>query len=254
MEQNRAQSTATTHCLKPSQPLPWLPAASGLLALTAGLQGAAANAVGNITVTPLGVNNLTDQSEDSADAVPEEAAPAAPVMSSVRPRFSGARAPQPVESRLVAMARLESHQRELHQRSNEVESRLLAVQELLSLQAYGTSFADRLLEDDTAYQAKLQQLRLIEAEIHTALGRSDTAAVDQLETRLQRTDRKLRLLAQNQLRHHIEQSQTSSTLGLWREPMYRQSLRWLIDRTHERHLLKARQQTLARTMIAIASD
>ncbi|MEM1250942.1 MAG: hypothetical protein AAGI69_00820 [Cyanobacteria bacterium P01_H01_bin.21] len=252
MEQNRAQSTAIPRCS--SQPNPWLSAASGMLALTVGLQGATAN--NDATVTLSETENPTDQSEDNVDvSAPVETTPVLPAP--IWPRFSKliqTRQPVKTETRPLAMTRLESHQRELHRRSNDVESQLLAIQELLSLPSYGTSFADRLLDDDDVYQTKLQQLRLLEAEIHTALERSDETTVNQLKTRLQRADRELRRLAQKQLRRYIEQAQATSTLGLWQEPMYQESLRWLMEHTHERHLLKARQQTLRRTMIATASD
>ncbi|MGD1951757.1 MAG: hypothetical protein ACFB14_19240 [Leptolyngbyaceae cyanobacterium] len=258
MQQNRAQSIAIPHCLKPSQSIPyrWLSAVSGILALTVGLQGAAANSEATVTLSE--AENLTDQSEDNVDVlVPIEATPAPVEAAPIWPRFSRliqTRQPVKTETRPLAMARLESHQRELHRRSNDVESQLLAIQELLSLPSYGTSFADRLLDDDDVYQTKLQQLRLLEAEIHTALEQSDETTVNQLKTHLQRTDRELRRLAQKQLRHYIEQAQATSTLGLWQEPLYQESLRWLMEHTHERHLLKARQQTLRRTMIATAPD
>ena len=227
-----------------------------MLALTVGLQGAAANS--DATVTQSETENPADQSEDNVDvSAPVETTPVSVEAAPIWPRFSKfiqTRRPAKNATRPLAIARLERHQRELHRRSNDVESQLLAIQELLSLESYGTSFADRLLDDDDTYQTKLQQLHQLEAEIHTALKRSDETTVNQLKTRLQRAERELRRLAQNQLRRYIEQAQASSTLGLWQEPMYRESLRWLMEHTHERHLLKARQQILARTMIAIASD
>ena len=252
MDQHRARSTATPHYLNSPHPYGWLPTTSGMLALTVGLQGAAANAIAATTLTPTKSADITEQSQNTvAVSAPDTAALVEPAP--IWPRFSRFKAQQPDNTHLLTM-RLENHQRELHRRSNEVESQLLAVQELLSLEPYGTSFADQLLDDDTTYQTKLRQLRLLEADIHTALKHSDEASFDQLQNRLERTDRELRRLAQKQLRRYVKRAQRTSTLGLWQEPMYQESLRWLMERTHERHLLKARQQALVRTMIAMAPD
>ena len=104
------------------------------------------------------------------------------------------------------------------------------------------------------YQRKLQQLTKLETEIHSAIERDDQTQLRNLQHRLQRMDEDLRILAQQQLQQHIEQAQAESVSSLWQEPMYNSSLEWLMDHTHERHSLKARQQTLARTMVAIAAE
>ncbi|MBT9311911.1 hypothetical protein [Leptothoe kymatousa] len=160
--------------------------------------------------------------------------------------------PQPAVSLSVEL--LKHHRRELHRRSNAVESQLLNVQQLLSMPSYGNSFADRLLTEDEFYQSKLRKLQTLEAEIHTAIEQQDKILLEQLQHRLQRMDEDLRTLAQTRLQQHIEQAQGTSVSGLWQEPMYHSSLQWLMDHTHERHALKARQQTLAQTIVAMAVD
>lgn len=243
---------------------PWWQTASGVAILTVGLQGMAANAVGELPVTdvPDGGESVPDAAVDIAlETAPEIVAEVAPA--NPRPRFSQlmTRAqsliknePQQQSVANLSVARLEIHSRDLHRRSNQVEAKLLGLQQLLSLQSYGTSFADRLLAEDATYQAKLQQLQALETEIHGAIEQADSATLSQLERRLQRVDQDLRQQAQTQLQQYIERAQATSTLGIWQEPMYRESLLWLMEHTHERHLLKARQQTLARTLIAVAPD
>ncbi len=250
MALNRVQSTASTSYL----------AASSMLVLTVGFQGTAANAVGDFPVPepdkPMFESEATDASEDvNTDPV------AAVEPTSIRPRFSQLRVQaqrlikaevQPATN--VSVVSLETHRRELHRRSNAVESQLLDLQYLLSIQAYGDSFADRLLDENEAYQTKLKQIQALETEIHEAIQQTDTAQLTQLQRRLKRIDQELRQTAQGQLQQHIAQAQVTSTMGLWQEPMYRESLQWLMEHTHERHLLRARQQTLASTLVAIAPN
>ena len=263
MERNRAHSITVNHRLS-AQSSSWIPATSGILALTFGLPGAAADALGELPETFTAPEVPTNELEgvDRTSATEEEPPKLSPVEPATSvPRFSRLklqaqkllRSPHSAAPTL-SVDRLESHRRDLHRQSNEVESQLLGVQQLLSIQAYGTSFADRLLAEDATYQAKLQQLQTLEAELHGAMKQDDTATLDQLQNRLGQTDRELRQIAQAQLQRYIDQSQTNSTLGLWQEPMYRKSLRWLMEHTHERHQLNARQKTLARTLVAIAAN
>ncbi|MEO1507922.1 MAG: hypothetical protein AAFU84_09765 [Cyanobacteria bacterium J06633_23] len=266
MEHTWPDSVAATDRQPRPQPSHlWWQTASGVAILTVvGLQGMAANAVGELPVT---LSDRPDGDRETIDAAaaPEispdivaEVAPAGP-----QPRFSQfmtraqgliTNKPQQQSVANLSLARLEIHSRDLHRRSNQVEAKLLGLQQLLSLQSYGTSFADRLLAEDATYQAKLQQLQALETEIHGAIEQADSSTLSQLERRLQRVDQDLRQQAQTQLQQYIERAQATSTLGIWQEPMYRESLMWLMEHTHERHLLKARQQTLARTLIAVAPD
>jgi hypothetical protein len=230
-----------------------------MLVLTVGFQGTAANAVGDLPELNESTSGFEEAVNVSADT---NISPIASVETApIRPRFSQLKAQvhrlikadaQPASK--LPVIRLENHRRDLHRRSNEVESQLLDLQYLLSIQSYGTSFADRLLDEDETYQTKLQQIQTLEAEIHVAIQRADTVELKQLERRFYRTERALRKTAQTQLQQHIERSQSTSTLGLWQEPIYQESLRWLMEHTHERHLLRAREQTLARTLVAIALD
>lgn len=266
MEHNQAQSTAAPQYPSPAQPSGWLQTVSGVAVLTVGLQGAAASAV-DAPVVEI-AEPTTDAAVETAamETAADVASPAASIAPSApQPRFSQWRrqvqklTTRDISSSAVSqispsVVRLEKHRRELHRHSNEVESQLLGLQQLLSIQAYGTSFADRLLDEDDTYQSKLQELTALEADIHEAIEQADTVALSQLQARLQRSDQELRQIAQKQLQHYIQQAQDSSTMGLWREPMYQQSLRWLMEHTHERHLLNARQQTLARTLVAIAPE
>ena len=267
MEYTWPNSVASTDRRTPPRSShPWWQTASGVAILTVGLQGMAANAVGELPIT---LSDVPDGDGEAIDAaatgdleidpdIVAEVAPASP-----QPRFSQfmTRAqgliknePQQQSVTNLSVVRLEIHSRDLHRRSNQVEAQLLGLQQLLSLQSYGTSFADRLLAEDATYQAKLQQLQALETEIHEAIEQADSATLSQLERRLQRVDQDLRQQAQTQLQQYIERAQATSTLGIWQEPMYRESLLWLIEHTHERHLLKARQQTLARTLIAVAPE
>lgn len=257
MEYNRAHSATVNY--PQSHLYSLLPATSGILVLTMGLQTAAANAVG-VSSAPL-TESTSSTSQQTVDASAETATGTVAPVAPAHPRFSQLkrRAQQLLTTQVtpvtnLSLTRLENHRRELHRRSNEVELQLLSLQQLLSIQSYGTSFADQLLNENEAYQAKLVQLQTVEAEMHTAIEQSDTAALSQLQNRLQRTAQELQQIAQNQLIEHIEQAQTTSTLGLWQEPMYRESLRWLMEHTHQRHLLNARQRTLAHTLVAIAPD
>mgnify|MGYP001795581264 CR=1 FL=1 len=259
MEYNRAHSATVDH--PQSHLYSLLPATSGLLVLTMGLQTAAANGIGVSSVPlPESTNSPSRQTVNaSAETETGTVAPVAPTP--LQPRFSQLkrRAQQLLTTQAtpvtnLSLTRLENHRRELHRRSNEVELQLLSLQQLLSIQSYGTSFADQLLNENEDYQAKLLQLQTLEAEMHTAIEQSDMAALSQLQNRLQRIAQELQQIAQNQLIEHIEQAQTTSTLGLWQEPMYRESLRWLMEHTHQRHLLNARQRTLAHTLVAIAPD
>ncbi|MBE9070291.1 hypothetical protein IQ260_26980 [Leptolyngbya cf. ectocarpi LEGE 11479] len=263
MEHEPAQSTAVPNP-GPTQPSGWLQTVSGVAVLTVGLQGTAASAV-DAPVIEAGPDAAVETAaveiaNDVAYPISSPIEPAAP-----QPRFSQWRRqvqklttrdiPSSAVSQISpSVVRLENHRRELHRRSNEVESQLLGLQQLLSIQSYGTSFADRLLDENDAYQTKLQALTALEADMHAAIEQADMVALSQLQARLQRSDQELRQIAQQQLQHYIQQVQDSSTMGLWREPMYQQSLRWLMEHTHERHLLNARQQTLARTLVAIAPD
>lgn len=261
MAQNRAQSTAISNCQPQRQSYKWLPTASGVLALTVGLQGNTTIAVGALSASSPELDHLTNQREDTIDvsADIETVSPIEPPLQ--RPKFSQfkSRAQRLLKTDVksapnLSLDRLQNHRRTLHRRSNEVESQLLSLQQLLSIQSYGTSFADRLLDEDDVYQTKLQQLQALEAEIHVAIEQADTVKFSQIQSRLRGIDQELKQLAQKQLQQYIAQAQTSSTLGLWQEPMYRESLRWLMEHTHERHLLKARQQTLARTLIAVSPN
>ncbi|MEM8614923.1 MAG: hypothetical protein AAGF93_23160 [Cyanobacteria bacterium P01_H01_bin.105] len=263
MEHNRAHSTAVTHFLTQPYPHSWLPTASGMLALTVGLQGAAANAVGGVPFTEstestnqhaVDITVETDLEVDTGTVTPVELALQQPRFSQLKSRAQQLLKTQAAPAPNLSIVRLENHRRELHRRSNEVESQLLGVQQLLSIQSYGNSFADQLLNENDAYQTQLQQLQALEAKMHTAIEQSDMARLSQLQNRLQSTDQELWQIAQKQLEHYMEQAQTTSTLGLWQEPMYRESLRWLMEHTHQRHLLKARQQILARTLVAVAAN
>ncbi|EKV00722.1 hypothetical protein Lepto7375DRAFT_2854 [Leptolyngbya sp. PCC 7375] len=260
MERNRAQSKAITRRPRQPQqrPLYWLPVASGMLTLTVGVQGTA-NALGewpgflgqsNKPTSELGETDNTATAVDTNETSSVEPAllrprfsQASPQAQQVRPAEAPPAFPKPIRS-------LEDYRRDLHRRSNAVESQLLGLQQLLSIQAYGTSFADRLLVEDEGYQVKLRQLQSLEAELlQAAIAQADTATFNQIYVHLYNTDRELRRIAQTQLQRHIDQAQTNSTLGLWQEPMYVQSLRWLMEHTHERHQLKARQQTFITTMV-----
>ncbi|ESA32342.1 hypothetical protein N836_27515 [Leptolyngbya sp. Heron Island J] len=234
-----------------------------MLALTCGLSGSAANALAELPATfatpEAPANELEGVNDSTTEVDPPKAAAVEPA--ALRPSFSRLKLKaqkllrsQSPTAPTLSVERLEGHRRDLHRRSNEVESQLLGLQQLLSIQAYGKSFADRLLAEDAAYQAKLQQLQTLEAELHGAMKQADAATLSQLQNRLDQTDRELRQIAQTQLQRYIDQAQTNSTLGLWQEPMYRQSLRWLMEHTHERHQLNARQQTLADTLVAIAAN
>lgn len=260
MERNRAQSKAVTRRPRRSQqrPLYWLPAASGMLALTVGVQGTAANALvewpGFLGQSNESNNQFGEQENIATAIATNEASAVEPAL--LRPQFSQAH-PQPQQGRQTEASpsfpkpirSLEDYRRDLHRRSNAVESQLLDLQQLLSMQAYGTSFADRLLVEHEDYQVKLRQLQNLESELlQAAIAQADTATFNQIYMRLYNTDRELRQIAQTQLQRYIEQSQTNSTLGLWQEPMYVQSLRWLMEHTHERHQLQARQQTFLTTM------
>lgn len=262
MARNRAQSAPATQYLAPApQSSTWVQTVSGVAVLTVGLQGTATSAV-EAPLKPLAepIDQLAVDVSVLADDPINSVAPVKPTAAS--PRFSKFRRQvqdlikKDVQPSAVSqsIARLENHRRELHRHSNEVESQLLGLQQLLSMQSYGTSFADRLLDEDDLYQTKLQQLQTLESDIHIAIEQADTATLNQLKNRLQRADQDLRQIAQHKLQQYIQQAQGQSTLGLWQEPMYQQSLRWLMEHTHERHLLNARQQTLARTLIAVAPD
>ena len=224
--------------------------------LTVGVPGAIANIEGQPPAPASGEAMVnTSAAVAPAGAAAIEPAIAQPRFSQLRARVNGLLSnPAPSSAPSLAAARLEDHRQKLNHRSNEVESQLLSVQQLLSIQSYGTSFADRLLAEDADYQAKLQQLQTQEAELHRALGQTDPTRLAQLRRRVQLTEQALQQRSQLQLQRHIEQAQASSTLGLWQEPMYLGSLRWLMEHTHERHLLKAQQQTLARTLIATAAE
>lgn len=263
MEHDQAQSTAIPNP-SPAQSSGWLQTVSGVAVLTVGLQGTAASAVDAPVIeagSDAAVKTATVEiANDVAYPVSAPIEPTAP-----QPRFSQWRqqvqklTTRDIPSSTVSqvrqsVVRLENHRRELHRHSNHVESQLLGLQQLLSIQSYGTSFADRLLDEDATYQAKLQELTALEADIHGAIEQEDMAALSQLQIHLQRSDQELRQIAQQQLQAYIQQAQDSSTMGLWQEPMYQQSLRWLMEHTHERHLLNARQRTLARTLVAIAPD
>ncbi|MEM9265740.1 MAG: hypothetical protein AAGA46_09465 [Cyanobacteria bacterium P01_F01_bin.13] len=265
MKQNRAQFAAKRQVL-PRHSSHWLQTVSGMAVLTVGLQGAAANADRPVPLAdgpagvPTGDFTIPDAVADTVNSETDVIAPVAPAPA--RPKFSPfrlsiqnlIRSDTQLSDTSLPVNRLDDHRRGLHRRSNEVESKLLGLQQLLSIQSYGTSFADRLLDEDDTYQTKLQQLQGLEADIHTALEQADDVALNRLQNRLQQVDRELQQMAQAQLRQYVERVQGESTLGLWQEPMYRQSLRWLMEYTHERHLLQARQQTLARTLVAIAPD
>ncbi|MGD1853899.1 MAG: hypothetical protein ACFB2W_06555 [Leptolyngbyaceae cyanobacterium] len=267
MKRSRAHAVADPdRSARSQQSYTWVQTVSGMTALAVGLQAAA---VGEASITPAvepSTANLKDSVFTDGPVLADtniEATVVAPVKPDiVQPRFSqwGAQvqglitnaAKSPIGSPVVNY--LEAHQRELHQRSNAVESQLLELQLLLSLQPYGTSFADQLLHEDTVYQTKLRRLKVLEADLHTAFQQADTTMFDQLRNRVQQTERELQQQAQRQLQQHISQAQTRSTLSLWREPMYRESLRWLMEHTHERHSLTVRQQTLASTLVALAPE
>lgn len=265
MARNQVQSAdvtqPSTSALLPSS---WVQTVSGVAVLTIGLQGATTHAVaaptGPLSTPSKSVNDLAATHDIIDSTATNEAATVEPT--AAPPRFSQLRTqlqrviPKNVTQPATisqSIARLESHRRELHHSSNEVESQLLGLQQLLSIQSYGTSFADQLLDENDAYQTKLQKLQRLEADIHRAIKQSDSVTLEQLQIRLRHTDGELRQIAQKQLQQYIiQQSQVNSASDLWQEPMYRESLRWLMEHTHERHLLKARQQMLTRTFVAIA--
>ncbi len=225
---------------------------------TLGLQGTAANAV-NVSNAVAPATGSTDEFVNTAEAsrIVVEPKTGEPEAAGLFPRFSalGWQSSSRQGSTVsLSVDRLKQHRRELHRRSNDVESQLLTIQQLLSMQSYGISFADRLLSEDEFYQSKLQQLTKLEAEIHNAIERDNQTQLRNLQYRLQRMDEDLRILAQKQLQQYIKQAQEQSLSGLWQEPMYHSSLEWLMDYTHERHSLKARQQTLAQTMVAMAAE
>ncbi len=254
MEQNRAQFAGKRQVLSHSH---WLQTVSGMAVLAVGLQGSTAHAEIPVAIADKPTDGITNADTDAVDDAVDVSTSVAPAP--VRPTFSPLTRIQRLlnsDTRLADTSlpanRLDDHRRGLHRRSNEVESKLLGLQQLLSIQSYGTSFADRLLDEDETYQTKLQQLQTLEADMHTALAQGNETGLNQLKNRLQQTDKELRQLAQNQLQQYVQQVQGESTLGLWQEPMYRQSLRWLMEYTHERHLIQARQQTLAQTLVAMA--
>ncbi|NEQ48986.1 MAG: hypothetical protein F6K11_02475 [Leptolyngbya sp. SIO3F4] len=264
MKSTRARAAVVANrSIKSRQSQTWVQTVSGITLLAVGLQGTAADAVGDWSSQSLdGQTELenTGFAEAVGETNPEIVAPVKPEMA--QPRFTQLRMRfQTIVNSEVSETvdesptnGLENHRRELHRRSNAVELKLLELQQLLSLQAYGTSFADRLLEEDGAYQAKLQELRSLEAKFHRALEQTDRAALRQLRYRLQQIDQELLQQAQVQLQQYVAAAQMTSTLGLWQEPMYRESLRWLMEHTHERHLLQARQQMLASTVVAMTVD
>ncbi len=264
MARNRTYTKAVTHRPIQLQPKAFycLSTASGMLALTLGWQGTAANALGELPGTLVQSSKPTDLFEETdgvtadidSDIDTDKASPVEP--DALKPRFSQSNSSaqqillpdtQPTPSKSIK--RLEDYRRDLHRRSNAVESRLLGLQQLLSLQAYGTSFADRLLFEDETYQTKMRQLQVTEAKLlQASITQTEETTLKQLYAHLQSTDQELRQIALMQLQHYIEQAQTTSTLGLWQEPMYLQSLRWLMEHTHERHQLQARQQILAQAL------
>lgn len=258
MSHNPAQTAAVCSHQSPT----WVQTVSGVTVLTIGLQGAAASAV-SAPVEPFSepVKELTNEisADATADISPTEAVEPATAQprfsqfSQLRTQMQGVLPSQPSAADQI-VARLEDRQRELHRHANTVESQLLTLQDLLSMQSYGSSFADRLIEQDSTYQRKLQDMRALEADIHAALEQNDTSSLDQLNQRSQFLDQELRQMAQQMLTNHMEQAQRPSTSGLWQEPIYRESLRWLMDYTHARHLVQAKQQTLARTLVATVAD
>lgn len=239
-----------------------LSTASGMLALALGWQGTAANALGDLPGTPVKPNEPTDLFEETdsvtadidSDIVTDKASPVEPA--ALKPRFSQLNPqaqqmllPDTQSSSTEPIKRLEDYRRDLHRRSNMVESRLLGLQQLLSIQAYGTSFADELLFEDETYQTKIRQLQITEAKIlQASIIQTEETTPKQLHAHFQNTDQELRQIAQMQLQRYIKQAQTTSTLGLWQEPMYLQSLRLLMEHTNERHQLQARQQILAQAI------
>ncbi len=254
MEQNRAQFAGKRQVLSQHNSH-WLQTVSGMAVLAVGLQGSTAHAELPVSVTDEPIDGITNADVDAVDNAVDVSTSVAPAP--VWPTFSPlTRIQRLLDTRLADASlpanRLDDHRRGLHRRSNEVESKLLGLQQLLSIQSYGTSFADRLLDEDATYQTKLQQLQTLEADMHTALAQGNETGLNQLKNRLQQTDKELRQLAQNRLQQYMQQAQGESTLGLWQEPMYRQSLRWLMEYTHERHLIQAQQQTLAQTLVAMA--
>lgn len=256
----KTQSVAVNQSIVRSRRPRWRQTISGVTVLTLGFQGTAANAV-NGANQPLNPPNsqasLTHKSVEGT-AVKEPVTNGLLAPESVQsPRFSAfgwrpiLHSNQPSDLSL-SIARLREHRRQLHRHSNDVEYQLLGIQQLLSLQAYGNSFADHLLTEHGGYQSKLQQVRHLEVDIHRAIEQDDATSLGQLQFQLQSLDQELRILAQQQLQQYIKQAPGKS--GLWQEPMYLASLEWLMQYTHERHLLKARQQTLAQTLVAMAID
>lgn len=237
----------------------WRQTVSGVTVATLGLQGAAANAIDVPSAVFPADSRPTDTFITIAETSPAEPATSEPEVVLIprfsalgwRPLLSTSRQESPVS---LSVERLKQHRRELHRRSNEVESQLLTIQQLLSMQSYGNSFADKLLSEDEFYQSKLQKLTKLEAEIHSAIEDDNQTQLRNLQHRLQQMDEDLRILAQQQLQQYIEQAQSQSLSSLWQEPMYNSSLQWLMDHTHERHSLKARQRTLAQTMVAMAAE
>ena len=132
----------------------WRQTVSGVTLATLGLQGTAANAVDAPSTMPPAEGSV-DELMAVAEASPAIVEPKTrePEVSLI-PRFSTVGWPHlrstgrqeaPVS---LSVERLKQHRRELHRRSNEVESQLLTIQQLLSMQSYGTSFADKLLSED----------------------------------------------------------------------------------------------------------
>lgn len=260
MKLSRAHAAVVAnHTAISRQSRTWIHTVSGITILAVGLQGT--DAMGKLSeqsfdespIANLGNIDLTDTFVEPIDSVvaPKESNLTQPRFSQFRVRVQALISNNSSQSsRLSIIDHLEAHRRQLHRRSNEVELQLLDLQQLLSLQAYGTSFADRLLDEDEAYQSKLQQLQTLEAEMYGTIGQSNTAMFNQFKHQLQLADQELRDIAQNKLKKYIEHTQSTSTLGVWQEPMYLESLTWLMEYTHERHLLKIRQQTLMHTLLA----
>ncbi|MEM6252171.1 MAG: hypothetical protein AAF821_04535 [Cyanobacteria bacterium P01_D01_bin.156] len=250
MATHRTQPVTVTN---PSGGHPWRKTISGVALLTFGFQGTAANAV-NVPDT-LTTNDVIDETVEKTGV--ESTLTGHVVLEKLKqPRFSPLRWQSSRSQTAVnlSLERLKQHRRELHSHSNDVEFQLLGLQQLLSLEPYSNSFADELLKENTLYQNKLEEVKTLEIDIHRALEQDNGADLNRLQLRLRNLDEELRTLAQQQLKQYVEQAQNVSSSGIWQEPMYHASLEWLMDYTHERHLLKARHKTLAQTMVAMAAE
>ena len=208
---------------------PWVKTVSGIAAVTAAgsLPTVTAAAPDPPDMSPAAPPEIL--SERLAQQRHRPAVAIAPALAGPRFAIRSLRRPSPLEQ-------LEARRQQLRRQQSQTETQLAQIQHLLALEVYSPSFADELLSQSRAYQLQLRELQRLEARSQSL---DAAAAAAQAEQRLQR-------LAQEQLARYIDQHQTDS--ALWQEPMYHSSLGWLMEATHQRHLLLARQHTVAQAI------